>query len=258
MSDWQPDLYLRFERDRTRPSEDLLARIPGKAARVLDIGCGPGNSTALLATRFPGAEITGLDTSPAMLEQAAARLPDARFAQADIASYQPDAPFDLIFANAVLHWVPDHPALLPRLMRMLAPGGHLAIQMPVNLDEPAWTAMEEVANQGPWADKLVAAASVRTRPLSPQQMHDVLAPLASEIDQWDTIYAHLMPDHDAILDWLRGAGLKPWLEPLSKDEADGFLAAYRPRIEAGYPMRADGRILFPFPRRFLIACRALQ
>ncbi|MEM7505630.1 MAG: trans-aconitate 2-methyltransferase [Pseudomonadota bacterium] len=255
MADWQPDLYLRFERDRTRPSEDLLARIPGGAERVLDLGCGPGNSTALLSERFPGAQITGLDTSPAMLEQATARLPDARFIHADIADFQPDEPLDVIFANAVLHWLPDHPTLLPRLMRMLSPGGRLAIQMPINLDEPAWTAMAEVATSGPWAAKLAQSAGARTRPLAQGALHDILAPLSSDLDQWDTTYAHVMPNHAAIMDWLRGAGLKPWLEPLNGTEADAFLAAYRPRIEAAYPVRADGQILFPFPRRFLVACR---
>src|SRR5438128_1277621 len=146
MADWNPALYRRFEDERTRPARDLLARVPLASARlVYDLGCGPGNSTELLVQRYPGARVVGLDNSPAMLESARKRLPGVEFELADIATWQPGQPPDLIYSNATLQWVPDHAALIPRLLSLLAPGGVLAVQMPDNLQEASHRAMVEVA-----------------------------------------------------------------------------------------------------------------
>lgn len=256
MADWNPALYTRFEDERTRPAAELLARVPLEAPRfVYDLGCGPGNSTALIAARFPDAEVIGLDTSPAMLESARHRLPRLAFAQADAATWIPERAPDLIYANAVLQWLPDHPVLLPRLLGLLAPGGVLAVQMPDNLAEPSHRLMREVAGAGPWAEAIgdPAVAGRLGRMLEPAGYYDLLAPLAAEIDVWRTAYHHPMADAAAIVDWVSATGLRPFLDPLDPDQRAGFLAAYAAAIEAGYPPRADGRRLLAFPRVFIVA-----
>ncbi len=260
-ADWNPGLYRRFEDARTRPARDLLAQVPttgvgdgGPAARVFDLGCGPGNSTELLAARYPQAAIVGVDNSPAMIAAARERLPGCRFDLADAATWQPDGPADLLFANASLHWVPDHATLLPRLLRALAPGGMLAVQMPDNLDEPSHRLMREVAADGPWASRLAGAAGERTTLLSPDGYHDLLAPLGA-VDVWRTTYHHPLADPAAIVDWLRGSGLRPFIDPLPAGERAAFLADYERRIDRAYPRRADGLRLLAFPRLFIVARR---
>ena len=253
---WSPELYRRFERERTRPARDLLAAVTLTApACVADLGCGPGNSTELLARRFPEASVTGVDTSDAMLSQARAHLPQARFAHADIASWQPDGPVALIFANAALQWVPDHPALLPRLFGLLAPGGALAFQVPDNRDEPSHRLMREVAAAGPWAAKLAQAAE-RVRVLPAAAYYDLLAPLAARVEVWRTVYHHPMENAAAIVEWVRSTGLQPFLAPLDPSEQAAFLANYQAGIAQAYPERADGKRLLLFPRLFVVADKA--
>lgn len=259
MADWNPALYTRFEDERTRPAAELLARVPlGSPRLVYDLGCGQGNSTALIAARFPDAEIIGLDTSPAMLESARQRLPDRAFALADVATWVPERAPDLIYANAVLQWLPDHALLLPRLFGLLAPGGVLAVQMPDNLAEPSHRLMREVAAAGPWAGAIgdPAMAGRLGWMLEPADYYDLMAPLAAEVDVWRTAYHHRMADAGAIVAWVRATGLRPFLDPLAPDDAAGFLAAYTAAIEGGYPSRSDGRRLLAFPRLFIVARRA--
>ena len=256
MADWNPALYTRFEDERTRPAAELLARVPLDAPRLAcDLGCGPGNSTALIAARFPDAEVLGLDSSPAMLESARGRLPDLTFAQADAATWVPERAPDLIFANAVLQWLPDHATLLPRLFGLLAPGGVLAVQMPDNLAEPTHRLMREVAAAGPWAATIgdPAVAGRLGRMLEPAAYYDLLAPLAAEVDVWRTAYHHRMADAAAIVDWVSATGLRPFLDPLDSEGRADFLAAYTAVIETAYPPRSDGRRLLAFPRVFIVA-----
>ena len=254
--DWSAATYLRFEDERTRPSADLLARVPLDAPeRVVDLGCGPGNSTELLVARFPDAEVTGLDSSPDMLAAARKRLPDVDFVEADLAAWSPDRAPDLIFANAVLQWLPDHEALFPRLMRLVAPGGALALQMPDNLAEPSHAAMREVARDGRWAERLAGAAASRTEILAGEAYFDLLAPLASSVDIWRTTYLHPLDGAEAIREWLKATGLRPFLDPLDADERKDFLALYTERLRAFYPERATGKALLRFPRLFVVAKR---
>jgi trans-aconitate 2-methyltransferase len=256
MADWNPALYRRFESERTRPAIELLARVPlAEAAYAVDLGCGPGNSTELLAARYPGAEVVGIDTSEAMLADARERLPGASFERADAADWQPAHAPDLIFANAVLQWVPGHEQLFPRLFGLLAPGGVLAVQMPDNLDEPSHRAMRELAALPPWSAHLVGAEALRERPLAADAYYDLLAHRAAAVDVWHTIYRHPMASPYAIVDWLRSTGLKVFVDPLPEGERAGYLAAYRERIDAAYPARADGKRLLDFPRLFIVACR---
>ncbi|MFT3717949.1 trans-aconitate 2-methyltransferase [Pseudorhodoferax sp.] len=257
MRDWNPALYRRFEDERTRPAAELLARVPLQApARVVDLGCGPGNSTELLVRRFAGAEVTGLDSSASMLESARERLPAVHFVEADIAGWaaaEGAAP-DLLYANAALQWVPDHARLLPRLFAQLAPGGVLAVQMPDNLQQPSHRLMREVAAEPAWRVAIGDASRVRTPLLGVADYYDLLAPLAAEVDIWHTVYQHRMNSAEAIVDWLRATGLRPFLDrlPTAAQQA-GFVAEYTRRIDAAYPPRSDGRRLLAFPRLFLVA-----
>lgn len=251
---WSPSLYLRFEEERTRPSRDLLAAVPLTAARkVVDLGCGPGNSTEVLAERFPGAEVVGVDSSPEMLEAARKRMPDARFVQADLSTWTPEPDTDLLFANAVFQWVPDREAVLARLLAALPKGGALAVQMPDNLAEPSHRLMREVAASGPWAAK---NAGRRRSPLPPAQAYyDLLAPLSSRVDIWRTAYMHVLADAPAIVEWVKATGLRPYIEPLSPEEQAGYLASYTEAIAKAYPPQVDGRVILPFPRLFFVAVR---
>ncbi|MFG1466184.1 trans-aconitate 2-methyltransferase [Xanthobacter sp. DSM 24535] len=254
--DWNARLYLKFEDERTRPARDLLAEVPlANAHFAVDLGCGPGNSTELVAQRFPGADVLGIDTSPDMLEAARKRLPHARFVAGDASTFVLERPADLIFANAVLQWVPDHPTLFPRLMSLLAPGGVLAVQMPDNLDEPSHVAMRETAQAGPWAEKLADVVRARTVLAPVGAYYDLLIAHAAQVDIWLTTYHHPLDGQGAIVDWLKSTGLRPFLDPLEGQERADFLAAYRERLVKAYPLRADGKALLAFPRRFLIARR---
>ena len=256
MMAWDAAAYLHFAGERTRPAADLLTRVPlDDARRVVDLGCGPGNSTALLRARYPDAEIVGIDSSSDMLAQAREAVPSAAFVEVDIATWKPDAAPDLIFANAVLQWLPAHEHLLTRLMNFLAPGGCLAVQMPDNLDEPSHRLMRSVAAAGPWARRIDDAAAVRTRIAAPEIYYDWLCAAGGEVDAWTTIYRHPLADARAIVAWLKATGLLPFLAPLDAEARAGFLAAYEGEIARAYPTRSDRRVLLSFPRLFLVARR---
>ena len=266
MLQWNPGLYRQFEDERTRPAAELLARVPlADAAYVVDLGCGPGNSTELLAQRFAKAHVLGVDNSESMLADARKRLPAASFEWGDIAQWQ--APLwqgrkpDLIYANAALQWVGSHETLLPHLVAMLAPGGVLAVQMPDNREEPTHRLMRELASEAPWASAIGDPHKMRTDLLKIGQYYDLLAQNASmvaRVDVWHTIYQHPLADAKAIVDWVRGTGLRPFLQPLSPALADSFVAEYTRRIDAAYPVRADGCRLLAFPRMFMVAQRAVE
>ena len=261
MADWNPALYSRFEDERTRPARDLLARVGLQSAGVaVDLGCGPGNSTELLVERFPSATVIGTDNSPSMVDAARERLPEAKFPRArfqlsDIASWQAETPPDLIYANAALQWVPAHEALLPRLLQSLAPGGVLAIQMPDNRDEPTHRLMREVAAEPAWSAAIGDYTRLRTELLDLQSYYDLLAPLAQHVDIWRTAYQHPMASARAIVDWVRSTGLRPFIDPLSPDLRESYLAEYERRVDAAYPARSDGQRLLAFPRLFIVATR---
>ncbi|GLS46588.1 trans-aconitate 2-methyltransferase [Methylobacterium brachythecii] len=256
MSDWNAAQYLRFATERTRPAADLLARVPlEEAAEIVDLGCGPGNSTGLIAARFPKAHITGVDSAPDMLAQARRTLSRISFVQSDLRDYTPhDAP-DLVFANAVLQWLPDHATLVPRLARLLKPGGCLAFQVPDNLDEPSHALMRTVAADGPWSPLIGDAEAVRARIPSAGVYYDWLRAADCSVDIWATTYIHPLADAAAIVTWLQATGLRPFLTPLDHDMRVGFLAAYEAALETAYPRQGDGRVLLRFPRLFVVARR---
>ena len=256
MADWNAELYLKFEDERTRPSRDLLAQIPiADARKVVDIGCGPGNSTELLVKRWPQAAVIGIDTSADMLRQARERLPAQTFIEANIAHWAPPEKTDVLFANAIFQWVPGHLKQLQRLLGALPRGGVLAVQMPDNLDEPTHALMREVAESGPWRDKLSDHARVRDVLPTPGVYYDALGPLCTRLEIWHTIYNHVLADAPAIVEWVKGTGLRPFVDPLEAPERKQFLAEYSARIASAYPPQADGKVLLRFPRLFIVAVR---
>jgi trans-aconitate 2-methyltransferase len=256
MTDWNARQYLRFEDERTRPSRDLLAQVPLVRARlVIDLGCGPGNSTELLVERYPDAEIVGLDSSPDMLRQARERLPRCIFTPADLATWIPKEPADLLFANAVFQWVPDHPSVLRRLIEALPQGGVLAVQMPDNTKEPALALMQEVAGNGPWAANATVTEAAREDLPPPEFYYDLLKPLCARVDIWHTIYNHVMAGPAGIVEWFKGSALRPFISALDAGMRDDFLAAYTAQITRHYSTRSDGRVLLRFPRLFIVATR---
>ena len=250
---WHPERYLAFGDERTRPAADLLARVPLAApARVADLGCGPGNSTALLVQRWPDAGVLGIDSSAAMLAAAAASGLEAAWLECDLAAWMPDAPYDLLFSNAALQWLPDHGRLLPRLLGHLRPGGVLAVQMPRNFMAPSHALLREVASAGPWAERL--APRLADEPVAaPEWYRDLLAPLTAALDIWQTEYLHVLEGEDPVLNWVRSTALQPVSALLGPEEQARFEAEYARRLRAAYPRRPDGRTLFPFRRLFIVA-----
>ncbi|MFQ8430055.1 trans-aconitate 2-methyltransferase [Amaricoccus sp. W119] len=251
--DWSATRYLAFERERTRPVRDLLAEIPPEGiSRAVDLGCGPGNSTEVLIARFPGAEVEGVDSSPDMIAAARRRLPDTRFTLGDLGEGSGEAA-DLLLANAVLQWLPDHDRLLPDLIGRLRPGGWLAVQMPDNLTEPSHVLMAEVAARGPWAERL---ASARRAPLMTAEGYLALFQRhGATAEVWRTTYYHQLAGPEAIVDWVSSTGLKPYLDRLDEEERPDFTAAYLEELRAAYPPLPDGRVALRFPRLFLLARR---
>ncbi|HHV3003336.1 trans-aconitate 2-methyltransferase [Escherichia coli] len=228
MSDWNPSLYLHFAAERSRPTVELLARVPLENIEyIADLGCGPGNSTALLHQRWPAARITGIDSSPAMIAEARSALPDCLFVEADIRNWQPEQALDLIFANASLQWLPDHYELFPHLVSLLSLLGVLAVQMPDNWLEPTHVLMREVAWEQNYPDR-------GREPLAGvHAYYDILSEAGCEVDIWRTTYYHQMPSHQAIIDWVTATGLRPWLQDLSESEQQHFLTRYLTLAESG-------------------------
>ena len=252
---WDPAVYLRYADERLRPALDLLARIDADApARVVDLGCGPGDVTAILKQRWPGADVLGIDGSAAMLDKARAAAAGCRFAQADFGSWTAETAVDVLFTNAALHWLDDHQTLFPRLLNQLAPGGMMAVQMPAMHAAPIRALQHQVAASGPWApllDDVGGAPPI----LEAGQYWDILRPLVAHLDIWETTYLHALTGANAAVQWASGTSLRPFLDPLPADLKAQFLAAYTAAVAPHYPCRADGTTLLAFRRLFITARR---
>jgi len=256
MTDWSAEQYLKFEDERTRLSRDLLAQIPvDEPRKVVDIGCGPGNSTELLVKRWPNASVIGIDTSAEMLRQARTRLPQQTFIEANIAHWVPPETCDVLFANAIFQWVPGHLKQLQRLLAQLRTGGVLAVQIPDSLDEPAHVLMREVAHEGAWREQLSEKARVRDAVPPPAVYYDALSSICSHFQIWHTVYYHVLESSAGVVEWVKGTGLRPFLDLLEPPEAKQFLAEYNARVAAAYPPQADGKVIFRFPRIFIVAVK---
>jgi trans-aconitate 2-methyltransferase len=190
-----------------------------------------------------------------MLRKARERLPQCRFLQADIATWTPEPGTDVIFGNAVMQWLPDHPAIMRRLLEAMPSGGVLAIQMPDNTREPALVFQKEVGDGGPWRDHPEVKAAPREDLPRPEDYYDLLKPACSHIDIWHTTYNHVMTSPQAITEWFKGSSLQPFLSPLDADAREKFIAAYTAKIVSAYQPRFDGKVLLRFPRLFILAVR---
>ena len=248
---WNAATYLAFGGERTRAAIDLLHRVPiASPEAVVDLGCGPGNSTELLRARFPEARIVGVDSAPDMIARATRSGVQAEWLLADAATWSPTAPVDLVFANALLHWLPDHARLLPRLAGYLRPGGVLAVQMPKNFEAPTHRLMRAVAGDGPWAETL-GARLPEVSVLDAQSYVRLLRGLG-RVDVWETEYLHVLEGPDPVLGWVRGTALVPVKEALSAEMYADFEAAYAARLREAYPPEEDGKTLLPFRRIFVV------
>ncbi|MFE1950191.1 trans-aconitate 2-methyltransferase [Streptomyces sp. NPDC059524] len=258
---WDPQQYLRHADHRGRPFMDLLARVPEPPrdpARIADLGCGPGNMTALLAERWPTAHITGYDNSPEMLEKARARATGGLdFAHADAARWAPAETYDLILSNATLQWVPGHVESFPRWVDALAPGGTFAFQVPGNFDAPSHVLMRELAGSARWKDRLGDVLRHGDAVHTPAAYLERLTGLGCAVDAWETTYLHLLEGADPVLDWVKGTGLRPVLTALADDPAarDAFVAEYAGLLRTAYPGSEHGTV-FPFRRVFVVAVKA--
>ena len=257
--DWSAAQYLKFEKERTRPSRELLAQVPLQSPRrIIDLGCGPGNSTAVLVKQYPQANISGMDSSPDMIAQAKKMLPDIDFTVDNLGTYSPPEPADLLFTNAVFQWLPmaERIPTIARLIETLPVGGVFALQVPDNVVEPSHVAMQEVAARGPWTDTLERLNPARAPFQSPQELYDRIKPLCSSLDIWHTSYQHVLDGHEAIVEWLKGSGLRPFIDPLSEEDQRAFIQEYLEELRGAYPSQYDGKVLLRFSRLFLVAVRA--
>lgn len=253
MASWDPKQYLRFGAERLRPALDLLQRIPLDApAQIYDLGCGPGNTAELLQARWPEATLSGVDSSPAMLERARGSGVKARWFEQNLSEWAPDDGADLIFSNATLHWLDDHPGILKRWGASLAPGGVLAVQMPNNFAAATHTSIAEALRAANLYER--AESALRPSPvLPPEAYFDLLAPRCQPVDIWQTTYIHVVEGDDPVTEWTHGSVLRPVLAALDDHGRERFLSEYRQRVQAAYPRRADGCTLLPFQRLFFVA-----
>jgi trans-aconitate 2-methyltransferase len=264
--DWSADQYLKFAEERTRPARDLLAQVPLQSPkRVIDLGCGPGNSTAVLAEKYAQAHITGVDSSPDMIAKARKAMPNIDFSLADLNTYRPSEgageEIDLFFSNAVFQWLPptDRVRIITNLIQTQRPGGVFAFQVPDNFTEPSHRAMRETAAEAGqlWSATLGGSSPGLPKFQSPNELYDALKPFCSSVNIWHTSYYHVLENHEAIVEWVKGTGLRPFLDPLSAEEKEAFLQAYLERLKNGYPESSvDRTVLLKYPRLFVVAVRA--
>ena len=253
---WSPTQYERFRDERKRPFFELLARVDAASpGQVVDLGCGTGDLTLVLSERWPGASVTGVDSSEAMISEAHRRAVPGRvrFELADLAGWTPAGPVEVLVSNAALHWLPEHAALLSRLVSLLAPSGVLAFQVPANFDDPSHRLIDEVRAQPRFASALASVRRGHAEPLDFYEAH--LAGRGLTVDAWDTTYLHVLPGEDAVLQWLLGTTLRPVLAALGPEEGKAFLEALRPLLRGAYPATSRGTP-YRFTRRFVVARRA--
>jgi len=259
---WDANLYLKFADHRVRPALDLLGRLdPSNGARpghaIYDLGCGAGNLTRILAERFPQSPVVGIDSSEEMLAKARSQTADKHvsFIKGDLADFKPDVPPGILYSNAAYQWVENHIDYFPGLLELLPSGGQLAIQMPRNHEAPSHALMKKAAELGPWRDKLAKVGGIRTV-WEPARYYDVLKPLCSDLEVWESIYQQPLTGKDPVAQYTAGTGLRPYMEALSKEEGAAYYETYAKLIAEAYPTRADGITLFPFRRLFIVARRA--
>ena len=255
---WDPAQYARFGDHRLRPALELLARVTtDNPAVVYDLGCGSGEVTRMIAARWPGSRVWGVDNSAEMLARASATTGPVTWQNADIREWVPEVAPDLIYTNAALQWVEDHETLFPGLARLLNPGGCLAVQMPLSWGMPSHRLMREVLENGGPGGVSIGSDELRTSMArqwvaDPEVYFDLLRGCASEIDIWTTTYLQVLEGENPVVEWVKGTGLRPILNDLDEAQREQFLAEYTRRIARQYPVREDGRTVYPFERLFIV------
>jgi trans-aconitate 2-methyltransferase len=250
---WDPDRYLTYADERGRPFVELLARICPAAAptEVVDLGCGAGNLTGLLAERWPDADVVGLDSSPEMIAAAQGLGQSVTYAVADLRDWQSERPVDVLVSNATFQWIPGHLELLPSLVAAVAPGGWFAFQVPGNFDEPSHTIRAELAAEAPYAEHTATVATPSSH--DPADYYEALTAAGCSADVWETTYTHVLRGADPVFTWVSGTGARPTLQALPDDLRVSFEAEFKRRLAAVYPVRTDGTVLLPFRRVFAVA-----
>ena len=253
MSDWDPESYLRFANERTQPSIDLVSRIRLDSPKaIIDIGCGPGNSTQVLRRRWPKGDILGLDFSEAMIAKARLDYPNDRWMVGDAAKFDAKEKYDLVFSNATLQWLPRHEELVPRLVAGVRRGGAFAAQIPMFKAMPINIAIETVAGRSEWRPYTARCAELFTYRDS-GFYYEMLSGLVGKVDMWETSYIHVLESHEALLDFCRSTALKPYLERLPSDEArERFEEELLAECTRRYALQGNGKLLFPFSRLFIV------
>jgi trans-aconitate 2-methyltransferase len=254
MSSWNPDLYLRFMEQRTQPVTDLVARLAlDNPGHIVDLGCGPGNSTQVLRERWADSDILGMDSAPAMIGKARESCPQGKWLLADLKDWEPKQSFDLVFSCATLQWIPNHERLLPRLFYWVRPEGALAVQLPANQESALHLALIRVSNKREWKECVAGCENLIVY-RSAEFYYDVLSALAQRIQIWTTTYYHVLENHQALIDWYSSTGMRTYLERLPDEERrESFRAQVLEACRESYPSRRDGKILYPFRRLFFIA-----
>ena len=254
MLTWSPEQYLKFADERTRAARDLLAQVALKDPKIVyDLGCGPGNSTELLVETYPKAKVMAMDSSPEMLEKARKLLPKVAFEQGDLSVWQPKEQADLLYSNATFQWVPEHLEALKRLLAGMKTGAVLAVQMPDNRRQPSHVAMEEAGEGTAYEARLKGKA--RGDMPTPAEYYAGLKPLCSAFDVFHITYNFALQGAAGIVEWVKGTGLRPFLEALTPDEQKDYLSRYQALIAKAYPEQADGKVLLHFPRIFILATK---
>jgi len=256
MTDWNPDLYLRFKRERNQPLYDLISRIEIDAPeRIIDIGCGPGNSTQVLRDRWPRAEIIGIDSSRSMIEKATSACPGPMFMVRNACDDLSDlGGFDLVFANASLQWMPDQEHLVPRLFNMLRPKGVFAAQIPQYDHMPVSKAIDGVVSSPKWA-QFFNGVDPGFNFHTERSYYEWLCEISTQLQMWTTDYYHIMDSHDRIVEMMGSTGLKTYLSLLPGDKVPEFTTYVLESIKAAYPNQCDGKVMFPFKRLFVVATK---
>lgn len=249
---WDPEVYLGYLDLRARPFYDLIERIDEPSPRrVVDLGCGPGNLTAVLQRRWPRAVLEAVDSSPEMVLEAKSRGIDA--AVGDVRGWQPRPDTDVVIANSVLHWVPEHRELLLDWVRKLGHGAWIGMQVPGNMAAASHVVSRALAASPVWAARLGSAMLDADAVAGPVEYAELLAETGCEVDAWETTYAQRLAGKDPVLEWLSGTALRPVKAALEDDLWEQFRKELAPRLRRVYPARADGTTWFPFRRVFVVA-----
>lgn len=252
-NDWNPELYLKFKEERTQPAIDLSARVNVEnPKKIMDVGCGPGNSTNVLSKRWPESEVIGIDSSSSMIKSAKNNYPNMEWRIEDVTKMVIKEKYDLIFSNATIQWIQNQEKLISNLVKMLEEEGALAVQVPLYHNMPVSHAIKKVSLNERWKKETMGANDAFTFHSS-DYYYDILSVEVESISMWETFYFHIMPSHQNIVEMIKSTGMKTFLEMLdTPEEKIAFEKDVLKEITKVYPAQKDGKVLFPFKRLFFI------